>query len=44
MWLAKISWTAGEIACKAGNEPDFAYLLTKSEVEILSEKDTRVEL
>ena len=37
-----ISWTAGEIIYKVGDEPDFAYLLTKGEVEIISEKGTRV--
>jgi len=37
-----ISWTASEIIYKAGDEPDFAYLLTKGEVEIISEKGTRV--
>ena len=37
-----ISWTAGEIIYKAGDQPDFAYLLTKGEVEIISEKGTRV--
>ena len=42
MGRENISWTAGEIIYKAGNEPDFAYLLTKGEVEIISEKGTRV--
>lgn len=42
MWVGKISWTAGEVVYKVGDEPDFAYFLTKYEVEILSEKDTRV--
>ena len=42
MGRANISWTAGEIVYKAGDEPDFAYLLTKGEVEIISEKGTRV--
>ena len=37
-----ISWTAGEIIYKVGDEPDFAYLLTKGEVEIISDKGTRV--
>ena len=37
-----ISWTASKIIYKAGDEPDFAYLLTKGEVEIISEKGTRV--
>jgi len=37
-----ISWTAGEVIYKVGDEPDFAYLLTKGEVEIISEKGTRV--
>ena len=37
-----ISWTAGEIIYKVGDESDFAYLLTKGEVEIISEKGTRV--
>ena len=42
MGSENISWTAGEIIYKAGDEPDFAYLLTKGEVEIMSEKGTRV--
>ena len=42
MGSENISWTAGEIIYKAGNEPDFAYVLTKGEVEIISEKGTRV--
>ena len=42
MGRENISWTAGEIIYKAGDEPDFAYLLTKGEVEIKSEKGTRV--
>ena len=33
---------AGEVIYKAGDESDFAYLLTKGEVEIISEKGTRV--
>ena len=37
-----ISWTAGEVIYKVGDEPDFAYLLIKGEVEIISEKGTRV--
>ena len=37
-----ISWKAGEIIYKVGDEPDFAYLLTQGEVEILSDKGTRV--
>ena len=37
-----ISWKAGEIIYKTGDEPDFAYLLTKGEVEIISDKGTRV--
>ena len=37
-----ISWTANEVIYKVGDEPDFAYLLTKGEVEIISEKGTRV--
>ena len=37
-----ISWKAGEIIYKTGDEPDFAYLLTKGVVEIVSEKGTRV--
>ena len=37
-----ISWTAGEVIYKVGDEPDFAYLLTKGEVEIISDKGTRV--
>ncbi len=37
-----ISWTAGKIIYKVGDEPDFAYLLTKGEVEIISDKGTRV--
>ena len=43
VWLRKnISWKAGEIIYKVGDEPDFAYLLTQGEVEIISDKDTRV--
>ena len=42
MGSENISWTAGEIIYKAGDEPEFAYLLTKGEVEIISEKGTRV--
>ena len=37
-----ISWKAGEIIYKIGDEPDFAYLLTQGEVEIISDKGTRV--
>jgi len=37
-----ISWTAGEIIYKVGDEPDFAYLLTEGEIEIISDKGTRV--
>ena len=37
-----ISWVAGEIIYKAGDQSNFAYLLTKGEVEIISEKGTRV--
>tara|TARA_B100000886_G_scaffold315807_1_gene254023 strand:- start:405 stop:662 length:258 start_codon:yes stop_codon:yes gene_type:complete len=37
-----ISWEAGEVIYKAGDESNFAYLLTKGEVEIISEKGTRV--
>ena len=37
-----ISWKAGEIIYKVGDEPDFAYLLTQGEVEIISDKGTRV--
>ena len=37
-----ISWKAGEIIYKVGDEPDFAYLLTQGEVEVLSDKGTRV--
>ena len=37
-----ISWTAGEVIYKTGDESDFAYLLTKGEVEIISNKGTRV--
>ena len=37
-----ISWKAGEIIYKTGDEPDFAYLLTKGVVEIVSGKGTRV--
>ena len=39
-----ISWTAGEIIYKAGYEPYFACLLNKGEVEIISDKGTRVAL
>ena len=37
-----ISWKAVEIIYKVGDEPDFAYLLTQGEVEIISDKGTRV--
>ena len=37
-----ISWKAGEIIYKIGDEPDFAYLLTQGEVEIISDRGTRV--
>ena len=37
-----VSWAVGEIIYKAGDQPDFAYLLTKGEIEIISEKGTRV--
>ena len=37
-----ISWKAGKIIYKVGDEPDFAYLLTQGEVEVLSDKGTRV--
>ena len=36
-----ISWKAGEIIYKVGESPDFAYLLTQGEVEIISDKGTR---
>ena len=43
VWLRKnISWKAGEIIYKVGDEPDFAYLLTQGEAEIISDKGTRV--
>ena len=38
----KISWAAGEVIYKAGDQSEFAYLLTKGEVEIISEKGKRV--
>ena len=38
MSAENISWTAGEVIYKTGDESDFAYLLTKGEVEIISEK------
>ena len=37
-----ISWKAGETIYKVGDEPDFAYLLTAGEIEIISDKGTRV--
>ena len=37
-----ISWEAGQIIYKAGDESDFAYLLVKGEVEIISAKGKRV--
>ena len=37
-----ISWAAGQIIYKAGDVSDFAYILTKGEVEIISDKGTRV--
>ena len=42
MGKENISWKAGETIYKVGDEPDFAYLLTKGEVEIISEQGTRV--
>ena len=42
MGKENISWKAGETIYKVGDEPDFAYLLTKGEVEIISDKGTRV--
>ena len=42
MGKENISWKAGEIIYKVGDEPDFAYLLTIGEIEILSDKGTRV--
>ena len=42
MSAENISWAAGEIIYKTGDESDFAYLLTKGEVEIISNKGTRV--
>ncbi len=42
MCKENISWKAGEIIYKVGDEPDFAYLLTTGEIEILSDKGTRV--
>ncbi len=38
----KISWEAGEVIYKAGDPSEFAYLLTKGEVEIKSEKGKSV--
>ena len=38
----KISWAAGEVIYKAGDQSEFAYLLTKGEVEIISDKGKRV--
>ena len=37
-----ISWAAGDVIYKAGDQSDFAYLLTKGEVEIISDKGKRV--
>ena len=42
MSAKNISWTAGETIYKTGDKSDFAYLLTKGEVEIISNKGTRV--
>ena len=42
MGKENISWKAGETIYKVGDEPDFAYLLTTGEIEILSDKGTRV--
>tara|TARA_B100000886_G_C20249310_1_gene418035 strand:- start:378 stop:632 length:255 start_codon:yes stop_codon:yes gene_type:complete len=42
MGKENITWTAGKIIYKVGDEPDFACLLTKGEVEIISDKGTRV--
>ena len=38
----QISWAAGEVIYKAGDQSEFAYLLTKGEVEIISDKGKRV--
>tara|TARA_B100000212_G_scaffold313292_1_gene266098 strand:- start:793 stop:1161 length:369 start_codon:yes stop_codon:yes gene_type:complete len=38
----KISWAAGEVIYKAGNQSDFAYLLIKGEIEVKSKKGKRV--
>ena len=42
MGKENISWKAGETIYKVGDEPDFAYILTTGEIEIISEKGTRV--
>ncbi len=42
MGKENISWKAGETIYKVGDEPDFAYLLTTGEIEIISDKGTRV--
>ena len=38
----KICWEAGTTIYGSGDEPDYAYLLTKGEIEIFSKKGTRV--
>ena len=42
MGKENVSWKNGEIIYKVGDEPDFAYLLTTGEIEIISDKGTRV--
>ena len=37
-----IIWEPGETIYEVGDEPDFAYLLTTGEIEIISDKGTRV--
>ena len=42
MVMEKISWKAGTTIYELGDEPDYAYLLTEGEVEIYSNKGTKV--
>ena len=42
MGKENISWKDGETIYKVGDEPGFAYLLTTGEIEIISDKGTRV--
>lgn len=40
--INSVNWKSGTIIYKIGDEADFAYLLEKGEVEVLSKKSVRV--